>query len=195
MPLKDPDARREYNRVYHQTHLAQAAARRAKWTAEHPTYDRDHYAAHKEQEQLYRTSDVRRTAMREYMRAYRQKHPEMREAQRARDAARYASNRQAELERGRRWASANPEKNAERAMRRYARLKGATVENVDYPAILDGWICYLCGEPIEPDAPRARCLSFDHVVPLSRGGEHSMANLRPAHLGCNSRKGTKVHHV
>lgn len=32
----------------------------------------------------------------------------------------------------------------------------------------------------------------DHVVPFTRGGSSDPSNLQPAHLGCNSRKGTKV---
>jgi 5-methylcytosine-specific restriction endonuclease McrA len=28
----------------------------------------------------------------------------------------------------------------------------------------------------------------DHVVPLSKGGEHTMRNSRTAHLSCNSAK-------
>jgi hypothetical protein len=34
-------------------------------------------------------------------------------------------------------------------------------------------------------------LTVDHVVPLSRGGSHWPANLRPACISCNSRKGAR----
>lgn len=34
--------------------------------------------------------------------------------------------------------------------------------------------------------------SVDHIVPLSRGGEHSMANVQCAHLSCNSSKGDQT---
>ncbi|QOH59936.1 hypothetical protein C6Y44_27815 (plasmid) [Rhodococcus rhodochrous] len=49
-------------------------------------------------------------------------------------------------------------------------------------------VCHLCGGDIDswPD------LHFDHVVPLARGGEHSNDNLRPAHAGCNLRKGSSM---
>lgn len=30
--------------------------------------------------------------------------------------------------------------------------------------------------------------SVDHIVPLSRGGEHSMNNVQCAHLSCNCSK-------
>jgi hypothetical protein len=61
-------------------------------------------------------------------------------------------------------------------------------------AVVDahGIDCYLCGGPIELDAAPAEplSLSFDHVVPLSRGGRHAITNLRPAHRRCNVAKGT-----
>jgi 5-methylcytosine-specific restriction endonuclease McrA len=35
-------------------------------------------------------------------------------------------------------------------------------------------------------------LTQDHVIPLSRGGKHMLANIVPACKSCNSRKGTKT---
>lgn len=81
---------------------------------------------------------------------------------------------------------------AEDAARR-ARLAGATViEQFDRIEVFerDGWLCYLCGcragldaTPFDPSHP-----TVDHVVPLSRGGEHTLTNARTACLGCNSAK-------
>jgi 5-methylcytosine-specific restriction endonuclease McrA len=42
--------------------------------------------------------------------------------------------------------------------------------------------CWLCGGEYE---------SIDHVIPLSKGGKHLPANLRPACLRCNNKKGNK----
>jgi hypothetical protein len=39
-----------------------------------------------------------------------------------------------------------------------------------------------------PGAPRALSPSIDHIVPLSRGGQHVKANVRIAHLWCNVEK-------
>jgi 5-methylcytosine-specific restriction endonuclease McrA len=54
----------------------------------------------------------------------------------------------------------------------------------------DRWICYLCHLPVDRDASAFDRSSptVDHVVPLSRGGEHAMRNAACAHLGCNSAK-------
>ncbi len=57
----------------------------------------------------------------------------------------------------------------------------------------DRWTCHLCGEFVnrelsgrDPWMP-----SFDHVVPISRGGLDSWDNLRLAHLVCNVRCGDR----
>lgn len=42
--------------------------------------------------------------------------------------------------------------------------------------------CWMCGGPAD---------SVDHVKPLSAGGAHVLANLRPACLPCNKRKNAK----
>lgn len=59
-----------------------------------------------------------------------------------------------------------------------------------------GSICWLCRKPIifglRPRHPMGP--SIDHVKPLSKhGAPLDLANLRPAHYGCNSRRqaGTK----
>ncbi|MFI0484875.1 HNH endonuclease [Actinomadura sp. 9N215] len=57
--------------------------------------------------------------------------------------------------------------------------------------------CHLCGQPIDtrpPEqggpAPRTRwSFSLDHITPRSKGGQSTLANARPSHYGCNSRRG------
>jgi len=44
-----------------------------------------------------------------------------------------------------------------------------------------GTTCHLCG--------RDGATSADHLIPRSKGGDNSLANLRPAHLDCNRRRG------
>lgn len=54
----------------------------------------------------------------------------------------------------------------------------------------DGWRCQLCGDPVLPfiKGLHPRQASIDHIVPVSKGGEHVAANLQLAQLGCNSAK-------
>ena len=38
--------------------------------------------------------------------------------------------------------------------------------------------------------------TVDHIIPVSRGGDpYSQENLRPAHYGCNSRRGNKTTYI
>jgi 5-methylcytosine-specific restriction endonuclease McrA len=51
----------------------------------------------------------------------------------------------------------------------------------------DGWICGLCGEAIDPELkfPHPMSASVDHIIPLARGGPHTMLNVQAAHLRGN----------
>ena len=91
-----------------------------------------------------------------------------------------------------RWRAANKEK-ARLLRRRYkfnrrARVRGAFVEDVDPATVYerDKGICHICGKPTD-----SRVYSLDHVVALANGGEHSYANVKLAHLRCNSVKGAR----
>lgn len=76
--------------------------------------------------------------------------------------------------------------------RRRAREREAFVEDVHPWRVFerDEWICRLCTLPLERDAvvPHPLAPTVDHVVPLARGGQHSMANVQAAHFRCNSLK-------
>lgn len=52
--------------------------------------------------------------------------------------------------------------------------------------------CHLCGKRIGKRAwPHPLSPSLDHVIPLTKGGGHDSANVRLAHLACNSAKGNR----
>lgn len=79
---------------------------------------------------------------------------------------------------------------------RRVRMRNARAERFGRIAVFerDGWICGICKHEIPKDLrhPSPRSASLDHVVPLSKGGSHSMANTQAAHLVCNLRKGTRL---
>lgn len=58
----------------------------------------------------------------------------------------------------------------------------------------DGWTCYLCDLPIDRTLiwPDPGSPTTDHVIPLSRGGEHDPANVRITHARCNAAKGDRL---
>jgi 5-methylcytosine-specific restriction endonuclease McrA len=68
--------------------------------------------------------------------------------------------------------------------RRRARKLNQFVESVDPLVLLESHkgFCGICHKPIRGD------FHVDHIVPLSRGGEHSYANTQPAHPRCNMKK-------
>jgi 5-methylcytosine-specific restriction endonuclease McrA len=59
---------------------------------------------------------------------------------------------------------------------------------------IHGDTCWLCEERIDLTLrwPHSKSLSIDHVVPLAKGGApYDLANLRPAHVGCNTSRGAR----
>lgn len=55
----------------------------------------------------------------------------------------------------------------------------------------DGWRCHLCRRRVDRalKSPDSGSATFDHLVPVSDGGDDSRANLRLAHLSCNCQRG------
>lgn len=92
----------------------------------------------------------------------------------------------------------HPKRERDRRRDRYYRKRAATAspDRVTSTALRarDGDHCYLCEEPIDFDLswPAPHSPSLDHVVPLSRGGAHSLQNTAMAHLVCNLRKGARL---
>lgn len=73
-----------------------------------------------------------------------------------------------------------------------AKKLGVEGEYVDYADVLraHGMTCSLCQQPIQfGPGKHALALGFDHCLPLAAGGAHTFSNLKPAHFGCNSKKG------
>lgn len=62
-----------------------------------------------------------------------------------------------------------------------------------------GTNCHLCGGEVDLLAPRTpgkpgweKSLHVDHVVPLSRGGDDTLENVRPSHGKCNVKKHNRI---
>lgn len=88
------------------------------------------------------------------------------------------------------WTRANPKKRAESRRRRKALVKGATeIETFSKEEIWerDRGICGICGLPANEDY-----WHLDHVIPLSRGGNHTRKNVQVSHPNCNLSKKAKL---
>ena len=102
----------------------------------------------------------------------------------------YRSEHREELnEKVKDWYKKNPHKYSEYSGRRRARLTAADrrkISSKDWDSVLFHYrnCCAYCGSNKD--------LTMDHVVPLYRGGRHSIGNLVPACMSCNISKGTKL---
>ncbi|WP_406730903.1 HNH endonuclease [Streptomyces sp. NBC_01794] len=83
----------------------------------------------------------------------------------------------------------------EKNRRRRAAKRGGASEPYTLAEIAerDGHRCGLCGDlvPMDVKVPEALAPTIDHVVPVSRGGDDTKANVQLAHFRCNSVKGAR----
>jgi 5-methylcytosine-specific restriction endonuclease McrA len=101
-----------------------------------------------------------------------------------------AANPERKLETERAWRAANPERmsvigrnrNAKRKTRKLAQSVGV-VTPAELTAIL-AQPCLACGT--------REAITVEHLVPLARGGAHSIGNLAPLCQSCNSSKGSML---
>ena len=147
-------------------HAANPEARRARYW-ENRARSLESNAAWRAEHREYRA---------EYMAAYRAK-PETA----ARVAEYYVSNREAILAQ----QAENPHIRWESGYRRRAKQYGhehliPSMESFTRAELIAKWgdACYLCGGDWD---------QLEHVTPVSRGGEHSLENCRPACEPCNRR--------
>jgi 5-methylcytosine-specific restriction endonuclease McrA len=78
-----------------------------------------------------------------------------------------------------------------------AKLKLARVERVIDISVFkrDNWLCYICGCHCPSDLAgtnHPRAPTIDHLIPISKGGEHSMRNIKLACRECNSLKSDRI---
>lgn len=98
-------------------------------------------------------------------------------------------------EKKKKYRQENPEIQAKVNHNRRARLKAATIEPVDFKKIdeRDKGLCYLCDKLCskEVDKFHPDKWTYDHRVPLSKGGAHSERNIRVCCWQCNNSKNTR----
>jgi 5-methylcytosine-specific restriction endonuclease McrA len=87
--------------------------------------------------------------------------------------------------RQRRWIAANQERRTDAEARRRALKSGAKSERINRKAVWEtcNGICHICQRPADPTD-----WHLDHIIPLSRGGDHTYANVAVSHPMCNMRK-------
>ena len=161
---------REYQREYQQRPEAQA--RRREWQREYS----------------------RQPAVKERRRLYNQR-PEVQDRNRKRDRDRYPERADAMREYKRCWVveySQRPEVRKRRAERQRLRKPwdgSVTAESVAAILEAQGGRCAACRSDIRSG------YHMDHIMPMARGGESTLANLQLLCPRCNSKKGAKDPHA
>lgn len=153
---------------------ARAAATAAAWRAANPEREAANKAAYY---QAHRDEVLAKNA------AYRAAH---RDEVLAATRAWYAANRARVLAQKSAYTAAHREQVAAASARHRARKLGACVSDLtraqwDSIKATFGQRCAYCGE-------KPKRLTQDHLIPLSKGGDHTAANVVPACKPCNSRK-------
>lgn len=98
-----------------------------------------------------------------------------------------------------RWLSADfRELSRQQRFKRRARKAGVLHEPYTEQDVINlyGNICHICGKDIDLNAPRKagiqgweNGLHLDHVIPIAKGGDDILNNVKPAHGKCNILKG------
>lgn len=116
--------------------------------------------------------------------AYKTRRPDILDVVRRRGLRRYATDLRARVVA------------KQRAHRRRTRMLEAFVEHVDFDVIYarDGGVCQICFGAVDPTLGKRLPLgpSYDHIVPLARGGLHEASNIQLTHYRCNLSKGRKL---
>lgn len=75
---------------------------------------------------------------------------------------------------------------------RRAKRYGADYETINVDKLFNDseWVCGICNESVDKylPYPNPESASLDHIIPLSKGGTHTLKNVQLAHLGCNRDK-------
>lgn len=200
----NPERYAAQRKRHRQRHKEEIAEYQRQWTAKHVLSERERKQRWQEKNRERSRETKRRWAqahpdkarasarrwqranpekMRAAVRRYTQRYPEQ---VRARGKAWREANPEKRRQRWRDWCARNPERLRELLARRRARRRGAFVENVDPREIYerDKGLCGICHRHVA-----SKKMSLDHIVPLSRGGEHSRRNVQLAHLRCNESRG------
>lgn len=144
----------------------------AKWSAANPEWERNWAAANPDKVRAKQRKHYHEGGGAEYAKQWRLANPEKMKAA------------------GDRWRLANPDKVRQRTSTQRAKRKSAetfVVTPRDWRRLCERYrqSCHYCG-------CADSSLTLDHVIPLSRGGRHSIGNIVPACLSCNSSKNARL---
>lgn len=99
------------------------------------------------------------------------------------------NNREENLQKKRDYGKNNPEVSfrhtqKRRAQKRQTQIEVITRQQWEFMKSIYGYRCIYCGK-------KTVALQQDHIIPLARGGTHTIENIVPACGPCNAKKGVK----
>lgn len=83
-------------------------------------------------------------------------------------------------------------------LKRKAMERGACIAENFHPFVVfdrDGWKCQICGIKTPKElrgSHKASAPEIDHIVPISKGGHHTMTNVQTSCRSCNAAKSDKA---
>lgn len=193
-------------KAYYAAHQAEASERFRAWRLENPDKQRERYqrwaeanperAREKNQRWYKENAEKSAGKSREWYKAHREDVlrrlaiVRRRKAKllNARERARRAANPERVRARERMYRAKRADVYRDKAHRYRVALRKLYVEPVIMAVLAerDHDRCAVCGKYVKPED-----WSIDHIVPVSRGGEHSYANTQLAHKRCNSSRGNR----
>lgn len=141
-----------------------------------------------ERARIYRQTHASETLAR--LHVQRAEHPEKRKTANRKWRT---THREKHNELNRNWKKAHPEAVANERARR-ATLGPTKISASQWRILMlsTNWRCLYCWTLLTNDHNRPTSRTIDHIVPLSLGGKHEMANLAPCCARCNSSKNNRV---
>lgn len=181
--------RTEYNRKWLARKPGLAAAYARRWKMLNPE-------KHKESQQ--RSQLRRRDKIRAYMRKYAKQYYKRNRARIIKNTKTYAQTHP-EIRSlcNKNWRLNHPDRerahNKAQSVKRKARMRGADVRDKNVNSLIRSWrmantfVCFYCGHRFSTQK-----LEVDHVLPIARGGKHSVSNICKSCPHCNHSKKTKL---
>ena len=185
--VMSPEERRIHRRAYSLLHkeTSNASARRRYHANPEGTIARTQAYKATHREAIKANRAIHQEEARALSRAWRLVHPETIKATRK---AYYANHREQILARNRAWRTAHPEiHTAQDWKRRAQKLRAVYLATAEHAKAIKAAYkgrCAYCGK-------KPQDLTIDHVIPLSKGGDHTPSNLAPACWSCNMSKGNR----
>ena len=181
---RDKEKLKTYNKAYYK-------ANRQKILAQKKVHHKVYYQANKKRinarNKAYRKANLEKAKI--CGKAWRKANPEYSKAY---NKAYYQIHKEKDNNRSKIYRKANLQYFREANRKHHALKRTTEVESISEKEVYlrDGWICQHCKKRVDKRVkfPDLMSLSLDHIVPLSKGGSHTYANVQLVHLSCNKSK-------